>query len=196
MSVDREPWLARHLGGSNRGRWLLELGCGPGKDARWLSDAGFRVVATDIDTEAVAKAMAQLPMGDVVRLDHARALPFRDQAFEIVVASLSLHYLLWADTLAAFAEVRRVLKERGLFVFRVNATDDVEFGATAGVEVEHHYRRFAPEDGVDREYKRFFDEPDIRQALGDRFVIEHLEHVSIHRWTRPKQAWECRARAV
>lgn len=59
----------------------------------------------------------------------------------MVVASLSLHYLPWDETCAAFRAATDLLRDGGVMLFRVNATDDVEHGAGLGVELERGFFR-------------------------------------------------------
>ena len=134
-------WLKRHLSVlAPSGALVLELGCGPGVDAAHLATAGFRVVATDTNPRALARAAEQVGRSALLRLDHGSPLPFRDGIFEAVVASLTLHYFGREGTRAVVAEIARVLTPGGALLFRVNATDDDEHGALDGVEVERNVR--------------------------------------------------------
>ena len=187
-----EPWLERWLARLGpRGRHLLELGCGPGQDAATLCAAGFDVVALDRSVPMLALARLRAPGSQLVRADISAPLPFPDRTFDAAVASLSMHYLPWVQTRAAFAEVRRVLRSGRPFLFRVNATDDINHGAGVGVEVERHLYRAAP--GAHAELKRFFDEGSVREAVAGLFRVEALSHVTVHRFEQPKRAWECLA---
>ena len=104
---------------------VLELGCGTGNDAARLARAGFRVVATDLSAEAVAAARQKYgDLMDVRVVDMAAGLPFPEASFDAVMANVALHMFTDAVTRAVFADVRRVLREGGLFVFHVNARDD------------------------------------------------------------------------
>ncbi|MCC6237905.1 MAG: class I SAM-dependent methyltransferase [Dehalococcoidia bacterium] len=192
QATDEAPWFQRYLDRLPREARVLELGCGSGEDASALAALGRDVVATDIRPAALAEAATRLGTRALIRVDHARGLPFRDGAFGVVIASLSLHYFSWASTLAAFTATRRVLGQAGVLLFRVNATDDVHFGALEGDEIEPHYRTSERSEYYGGR-KRFFDEADVRAALGGAFRIEHLEHVELGRWRRPKQTWECLA---
>lgn len=183
-----EPWLPSLRAGGGR---VLELGCGPGQDAAFLVAAGFDVVAFDRTRGMMETARRIAPRAQLLLADLSRPLPFRDGSFGTGVASLSMHYLPWRETLAAFREVRRVLKTGGLFLFRVNATDDSHHGAGEGEEVEPNLYRAS---GGHAELKRFFDQDAVVAALEGSFLVEHLVHVTIHRYELPKQAWECLAR--
>jgi SAM-dependent methyltransferase len=185
-------WLAPFLPVlGERGNRIVELGCGPGMDARTLADAGLEVVALDRAPLATARRIA--PHARLLRADLCR-LPFRDSAFDAAVSSLALHYLPWEATRAAFAGVRRLLRPGAPFVFRVNATDDDNHGAGEGEELEPNFYANArsPHTG----HKRFFDEPAIHAALAGSFEVEELRHVTTHRYELPKRAWECLARAA
>lgn len=184
-----EPWVRRLRGADGT---VLELGCGQGEDAASLSAAGLDVVAFDRRRQAVDTARQRAPRAALLLADLARILPFRDASFGAAVASLSMHYLPWRETLAAFAEVRRVLERDAPFLLRLNATDDLHHGAGQGEAIEVNLFRAA---GGHAELKRFFDREAVVAALGTSFAVEDLVHVTIHRFELPKQTWECLARA-
>jgi SAM-dependent methyltransferase len=175
------------------GALVLEVGCGPGQDAAFLAGSGFRVVAFDRSLPALRRASEVAPAARLLRADASRPLPFRDGAFAAAIASLSLHYLPWTATLAAVAEIRRVLVPGAAFAFRVNATDDIHHGAGEGEEVEPGLFRARPPAHAD--LKRFFDEPMARALVTPAFDLLSLRHVTIHRYEYPKQAWEGFVRA-
>jgi SAM-dependent methyltransferase len=185
-----EPFLPE-LGAG--GRRLMEIGCGAGHDASTLAAAGFDVVGIDREPAPLAAARARLPAATFVRAD-LRSLPFGDESFDAAVSSLALHYLPWEATRSAFAGIRRSLRPRAPFLLRVNATDDFHHGAGSGIESEPHLRATPSTHG--RNLKRFFDEADVRAAVGGLFAVEHLAHRTIHRYELPKQCWECFARAL
>lgn len=181
------PFLPR-LGAA--GRRLLEIGCGPGRDAAVLANAGFTVFA--FDRAPVARARQHAPGAVLLRADLGQVLPFRDGSFDCAVSSLALHYLPWAATRAALAEIRRVLKGGAPFLFRVNATDDFAHGAGRGEELEPgFYRSPDPSHAYFSDTKRFFDEAMVLAAVEGLFTVEQLEHKTIHRYEDPKRVWEC-----
>lgn len=187
-------WLTPYLPCFPPGARLLDLGCGPGEDSAALRAHGVDVVSCDRALRALLTARDLLGSGALLRVDHTAPLPFRDAAFDGVLASLSLHYFPWATTRAAFAEIRRVLPPGAPFLFRVNAHDDVEFGARDGVEVEPGLR--SNDVSPYSEAKRFFDEPAVRAAIESWFTVDVLRHTEVDRWAKPKRVWECLARAV
>lgn len=186
-----DPWLERHVETLRAaGRRVVEVGCGPGTDAAFLSGCGFEVVAFD----RAKPGRAARGAGPQWMVADATVLPFRERSFDVAVASLSLHYLPWAETLRVFQEVAGLLGVGGVLLFRVNASDDVNHGAGQGEEVEPGYFRVAGEAGYWSEVKRFFREEDARAVVPDGFAIELLEHRTITRFREPKQVWVCLAR--
>ena len=88
----------------------LDLGCGEGRLARVLRSLGYQVAGLDAAPTLVRlTASHENPVPAV--LADAAALPFRDEAFGLVVAYMSLHDM---DAMPqAVAEVGRVLSRGG-----------------------------------------------------------------------------------
>lgn len=107
------------LVGDVRGRRILDAGCGSGPLAAELVARGADVVGFDGSPAMIDLARRRL--GSTVPLtvhDLAEPLPYEDESFDVVVASLVLHYL--EDWDAPLAEVRRVLRPGGRLVASVN----------------------------------------------------------------------------
>lgn len=107
------------LAGDVAGRRILDAGCGSGPLSAALRDRG--AVVTGVDVSARMLALARRRLGDDADLhvvDLSGPLPFGDDAFDDVVASLVLHYLEdWGPTLA---ELRRVLRPGGRLIASVD----------------------------------------------------------------------------
>jgi SAM-dependent methyltransferase len=94
--------LAGAAGSSLQGLRVLDLGSGPGTAGRAALRAGARqVVAADLAFPMLASGRGSL--SPVVA--DAAALPFRDQAFDLVLAAFLVSHL--ADVPAVLAEARR-----------------------------------------------------------------------------------------
>ncbi len=114
---ERPAMLA--LAGDVAGRRILDAGCGSGPLLAALRDRG--AIVTGIDKSAGMLEVARRRLGDGAELQVAELggpLPFPDDAFEDVTASLVLHYL--EDWGPALAELRRVLKPSGRLIVSVN----------------------------------------------------------------------------
>ena len=100
-----------------RGLKVLDAGCGPGIYAEYLTRSGALVTAVDVSPAMVALAKERVSsLADVQHWDLANCpLPFRDSAFDVVLSSLTIHYILDLDKL--FGEFFRLLQPGGCFVF-------------------------------------------------------------------------------
>jgi len=107
------------LAGDVRGRRILDAGCGSGPLAAALRERGAEV--SGFDGSPAMIELARRRLGDEVQLevaDLAEPLPYDDESFDVVVASLVLHYL--EDWSAPLAELRRVLRPGGRLIASVN----------------------------------------------------------------------------
>jgi ubiquinone/menaquinone biosynthesis C-methylase UbiE len=96
----------------------LDVGCGNGAAARRVADAlGLRVVGVDVDPQQIALAGTAAGDRTDVRFVTADAtcLPFEEGRFDVVATSKTTHHVpRWSS---ALAEMRRVLKPHGYFVY-------------------------------------------------------------------------------
>lgn len=105
------------LVGEVAGRRILDAGCGSGPTSAALVERGADVSAFDRSSAMVEIARRRLPDTDLRVLDLAEPLPWVDASFDVVVASLVLHYL--RDWSGALAELRRLLPTGGRLVASV-----------------------------------------------------------------------------
>lgn len=162
MPTTRDPWLERWLaliGEKAGGAAILELGCGGGRDSATLAAAGHRVVGIDLSASGVVKARALVPSGEFHCQDLRAPFPVADGSAGVVLASLSLHYFPWPETLALAARVRDVLWPEGVLLCRLNSTCDHNFGASGHPEIAESYF------SVDGEPKRFFDRAAVKRLF-------------------------------
>jgi ubiquinone/menaquinone biosynthesis C-methylase UbiE len=114
---ERPAMLA--LAGDVAGRRILDAGCGAGPLFAALRDRGAIVTGIDKSAGMLEQARRRLGHGaDLQVAELGSPLPFPDDTFDDVTASLVLHYLEdWGPTLA---ELRRVLKPGGRLIVSVN----------------------------------------------------------------------------
>jgi SAM-dependent methyltransferase len=103
--------------GDVAGRRVLDVGCGSGLLTAWLAEHGATVTAFDGSGEMTALARRRLGEdADIHVADLGRPLTFApDRTFDLVVASLVLHYV--RDWVAVFREFSRILAPGGAVVF-------------------------------------------------------------------------------
>ena len=177
------------------GVWtVLELGCGTGNDAARLASEGYSVTAVDLSAEAITQAQARYgSLASFQVADVTKRLPFADGSFDAVMANVSLHMFPDAVTREVFAQVGRLVRAGGLFVFHVNSLQDRPLRARdlPARELEPDY--VAEESG---QTVHFFSEPYLRELLA-RWQQVQLEPLLVpHRTTGEpfKHVWRGLAR--
>ena len=116
---------------------VLEIACGTGlltRRVRERLDPAHRLVATDLSKAMLDYARSKLNerKGIEWREADAAKLPFGDGEFGSVVCAFGVMFV--PDKQALFREVRRVLKEGGIFLF--NVWDRIEENPHAAVNAE------------------------------------------------------------
>ncbi|MER8114281.1 class I SAM-dependent methyltransferase [Streptomyces sp. NPDC094031] len=127
------------LAGDVAGRRILDAGCGAGPLAAALHARGARVSGFDSSAGMVELARRRLSDDVDFRVaDLGGPLPYADDTFDDVVASLVLHYL--KDWGPALAELRRVLKPGGRLIASVEHPFAMNLmHRQAGREAEYNY---------------------------------------------------------
>lgn len=157
---------------------VLELGSGSGIDTAAIAKLAGAVVACDL-----APGVELSSVATVIELDHSEPLPF-NREFDVVIASLSLHYFDWVTTKNIVAEISRVLIGGGFLLCRVNSDEDINYGARGYPQLEPGLY------DVDGTSKRFFDKASILELFSGHWALTDLEHKSIDRYQKSKYVWE------
>jgi SAM-dependent methyltransferase len=124
-----QPWKAEErlrflaMLQSKRGRALLELGAGPGKDGEFFRDHGLDVVCTDLSSEMIELCESK---GLGARVMDLSDLDFPSEGFDAVYALNCLLHLPGRELPAALRGIRTVLKPGGLFYLGVYGGKDHE----------------------------------------------------------------------
>jgi malonyl-CoA O-methyltransferase len=115
---DLDARVLREQGPDVRGRAVLELGGGTGKNTVWLAERAARVVSLDLSPEMQAQAREKvaalgLPEDRVAFLRHdvRTTWPVADESTDLVVANLVLEHVEALGPL--FVEAARVLRPGG-----------------------------------------------------------------------------------
>jgi SAM-dependent methyltransferase len=103
--------------GDVQGRIILDAGCGPGAYTAWLTDRGAKVVALDANEKMLSHARKRNgERATYYCANLEEPLSFLgDLSFDGIVSALAVTYV--RDPATLFAELRRILRVGGWFVF-------------------------------------------------------------------------------
>lgn len=181
-------WQARGLLGAGPGTRVLELGCGPGRNAVWLARQGAEVHALDLSDEALAWGRERAAAAGVeVRFERADVLRLQppEAGYDVVVDSGCFHHLPPHRRVTYLALLRRALRPGGRFALACFAADGPEgvTGTTAsdvdlyrtgslhgGVAYSDDDLRAVFADLAEVEVRRMRDLPDDADAFGRDFL--------------------------
>lgn len=125
---------------------ILDLGTGTGRAIKPLAKyaPGAELLAVDIAWNMLARGRARRPWFRRVHqvCADAQRLPFASECVDLVFSNLTLQWCL--DTEQVFREVRRILRERSLFLFSTFGPDTLKELREAWAEVDdaHHVHEF------------------------------------------------------
>jgi SAM-dependent methyltransferase len=97
---------------------LLDIGVGAGRTTPYLLEISRRYTAIDYSRGMVERARKRLNLDSILCCDVREMSIFSDEQFDFAFFSFNgLDYIAHQDRLRALAEIRRVLKPGGLFLF-------------------------------------------------------------------------------
>lgn len=204
-------WYDRIFGGINaglrgiglkmfpprEGMDVLDVGCGTGIQLASYQQAGCRV--TGIDASPAMLQVARRRLGERARLDlgDAAAMPYQDEAFDLVLATTVLHEMPPAVREAAVSEMTRVLRADGrilLIDFEAGTVRPFRGWITRGIiaasEVaagrrhHHNYRNYMARGGLQPLLDAQGLSPDQRKIVSGGAIGLYL----LHNQARPPNA--------
>ena len=181
-------WLDRYkdIFEKSKDTTIIDLGCGRGNNSLYLVENGFRVISCDISDVAIERVKTYIPEAETMIFDMQDGLPFESESSSIIIADLCLHYFTWNETKKILQDIKRVLKNGGHLLCRVNSTKDTNYGAGQGSKIEENYYE------VNGSYKRFFDRTHI-EKLFQEWDLKYINEYQMDRYKIPKLLWEVAA---
>ena len=155
--LEMDMWIDEYIEYFNNKGKYLELGCGIGQYSKRLMEYGYEVTSTDISETALREVKKFNKNTKIV--DMTERLPFESETFDLVFASLSIHYFDDKTTKQLVSEIKRVLKNDGIFIGSVNGKEALEVIKETAVKLEDNFYL-----NKDR-YIRLFDKEEIKKYL-------------------------------
>ena len=114
---------------------VLDAGCGPGRDAHWITERDARVVGVDFAAGQLRLAVDQAPGAQVAQGD-LRSLPLRDDSVDGVWAVASLVHVPDEELDAALRELHRVCRVGGTLFASMKPGEQGELDHTYGYDTD------------------------------------------------------------
>jgi ubiquinone/menaquinone biosynthesis C-methylase UbiE len=99
-----------------KGKKLLDLGCGPGIHIKKYVERGAECFGIDLSNEMISLAKDYCPQANFEK-GNIYDLKFEDDSFDIITASFVIDHVKDLDK--GVAEIKRVLRKGGLFIFSI-----------------------------------------------------------------------------
>ena len=101
-----------------KGKTVLCVGCGAGEECQHIKSLGAKkVVGMDISATLIEKAKKDYPEIEFYVMDMEN-INFSESLFDFVYSSLVMHYV--KDWTKVLSEIKRIMKENGIFLFSTN----------------------------------------------------------------------------
>lgn len=122
----------------SEGARILDAGCGTGGMLARLARQG---APTGLDFSATALRFARRRTGAPLLRGSVERLPFRDEAFDLIVSLDVLYHRAVASDLEALREFRRCLRPGGTLILNLPAFESLRSSHDAAIHTARRYRR-------------------------------------------------------
>ena len=188
--IKMDDWLDKYQDIiKNTNTKILDLGCGLGNNSLYLRRLNKDVIAVDYSKVALDFVSLYAEGTETLELDISKKLPFKDNEFELIIADLSLHYFSSDTTIKIMKEIKRILKDDGILLARVNSTKDINYGSNEGVQLEENYYF------VNGYNKRFFNKEDSLNYFSIIGEVDAKE-TQMDRYSKIKEVFEIKVRKI
>jgi ubiquinone/menaquinone biosynthesis C-methylase UbiE len=174
---------------------ILDLACGGGRHAVYMSEKGFEVTAVDISGTGLKMTRGRLNSEDLTSglvRSVMNILPFADSAFDAVICTRAIHHQRLKAIQETLFEIKRVLRKDGIVLIDFLSKRTHSYGK--GIEIEngtfietgghekgliHH---FTDEDELQRLFEGFriltidLHETKVEGKLRSRLTVKALKH--------------------
>ncbi len=109
-----------------KGQKILDIGCGPGRDAKYFSEHDLEVTGIDLTSNFVKMASQNVPNAKFMQTD-MRTLDFPENTFDGIWACASFLHVPKEDAKNTLLGFRKILKPAGLIYLSVKQGNEEKF---------------------------------------------------------------------
>ncbi len=157
---------------------ILDLGCGPGRDAKIFAALGFHVIGVDLSEKMIETAAKRVPKAKFKIMD-LKELDFPNNYFDGIWASASYLHIPKTDLPNALKEAHRVLKKNGIFYASVKEGKE---GQGEHIAPDKRY-------GDVKKFWSFFEKKYIEKAVADTGFSLIESYTQDSEWPEAKYGW-------
>ena len=103
-----------------KGKKILDVGCGPGRDAKYFSDHGLDVTGIDLTSNFIKMASQNVPNVKFIQMD-MRNLDFPQNTFDGVWVCASFYHIPKKDAKNTLRGFRKILKSSGIIFISIKS---------------------------------------------------------------------------
>ena len=162
-----------------RGKKVLDLGFGDGRNLKLFRALGMKVFGTEIDqtiVTAVGRSLQQREHNKTLKVGLTHEIPFEDSSFDYLVSWNSSYYMGDSSGYRRYdehvVEMARVCAENGYVVVSVPMRSHAIFADAKRVNSSGSYVRITSDPNGVRNgivFRSFKNRLDLRRAFGDYF---------------------------
>jgi SAM-dependent methyltransferase len=179
---------------SNRGKRVLDLGCGDGRNMPLLHNLGMEIHGTEISQEIcdlTATRMKKLGIDAALKVGRNHALPYPDGHFDVVLACHACYYIDPGTRFSDNArEIARVMRDGGSLIFSapIGTTYVLRGARDLG---DGHMEIANDPSGLRNGYvlKKFDSEAEIETALSPSFTAFEIGSCRNDFWGIEEHVW-------
>ena len=117
-------WLPRAIELATKKEYALDLGCGAGRDTKFLLEQGFHVIAVD-ENEKALEYLQNFPQENLeIVLSRFEDFDFKKESYDLINAQFSLPFTNRDSFHEVFQKIKNSLKLRGIFVGQLFGVND------------------------------------------------------------------------
>lgn len=177
--LEADRYLATFLDRAPRGT-ALDVGCGEGRHALFLAQAGYSVDALDMSEKAIEKLNFRIEEYGVKglvlpRVVDMRAVDLPEDYYDLAVISYVFPFLRFSEINSVLERVKASLRSKGCIYVSALTTEDPEYGNYSREQQPVEPRTFYSPGLMC--YCYYFERNELRELFSDFSIIDYTETV-------------------